>query len=187
LWEYDDIIFDSVVRRSGGSLVITIPPELKKRFLLSEGQHVKLIGVVKKGLHIEGGILIYFGRFEIMEEALKITAIISKDGESLSNEDIRELTGIFDKYNLSNYLVNRVDESTIKIELIVSNISEEGILYITKDDIKRILKEIEKKGFIVKEIKEGVEEMVWHCIDPSILVRYSSELPKNIKVKWVLK
>ncbi len=188
MWKYDDIIFDSVVRRSGGSLVITIPPELKRRFLLNEGQPVRLIGVVRKGLYVEGGILIYFGRFEIVEKATKVIMTIKKSTSAqISEDDIKNLTKLFDKYNLSNYSISRIDKSTLKIELIISSISEEGIVYITREDIEKIFYEIRKSGYTIEEIKEESEELTWHGIDPSILVRYTSELPENIKTKWILK
>lgn len=187
MWKYDDVIFDSVIRRSGGSLVITIPPELKRRFMLNEGQPVRLIGVVRKGLYIEGGILIYFGRFEISEEATKVVIEARKKEGTITDDDVKQLSDLFDKYNITSYYINRIDKDSMKIELIISSIGEEGATYITSADVNRVLESVKNLGYDVKKIKEEKETLKWHGVDPSNLVRYMTELPENIKTKWILK
>lgn len=185
-WEYDEVAFDSVVRRSGGSLVITIPPELKRRFMISEGQKVRLIGVVRRGLHVEGGILIYLGRFEISESAPKLTYTLRRE-VAVSDRDIKALTSVLDKYGLTNYYVKSVDDHTVRVEVVVSSISEDGIISLTKDDVKRVFNEIARMGWSVESVEESVEEVTWHGIDPSAVTRYVTEIPENIKTRWVLK
>lgn len=186
LWEYDDVIFDSVIRRSGGSLVITIPPELKRRFMLNEGQPVRLIGVIRKGLHIEGGILIYFGRFEIIEEAIKVTFEARKK-DAITENDIKQLSELFKSYDIAKYDINQIDENSLKIELTISSIKEGGATYITRADVDRILESIKDLKYTIRIIKEEKETLKWHDVDPSNLVRYIAEPLENIKTKWILK
>ncbi|MEM1525251.1 MAG: hypothetical protein QW372_02375 [Nitrososphaerales archaeon] len=66
-WVFDTVFFEASIRKSGNSLVITIPPELVRRFLLFEGQKVRLIGGMKKGAQAEGAISINLGRFLVKE------------------------------------------------------------------------------------------------------------------------
>jgi hypothetical protein len=67
-WVYDPIYFDATVRRSGNSLVITIPPELARRMLISEDQPVRVVGAVRSGIMLEGALLVHLGFFSCTEK-----------------------------------------------------------------------------------------------------------------------
>jgi len=55
-WIEDSVVFRGAIRRSGNSLVITIPSELSQRLLLREGQEFIIYGIGRKRPEFEGGL-----------------------------------------------------------------------------------------------------------------------------------
>jgi hypothetical protein len=66
-WNEDTVSFKGVIRRSGNSLIATIPPELSQRFLIKEGQEY-----TRMRPDFEGALQIYLGFFTVYEKAFRV-------------------------------------------------------------------------------------------------------------------
>lgn len=188
-WSYDTVVFTTSIRKSGGSLVVTIPAELARRFMITEGQKVNLVGVHRAGLQFEGGVLIYLGRFFVKEKAIGVRVEIK--GEPKALEELPELIeDLADKYSASSLIVNEKNEDTIECEMILSGISETGVVKRSKEEAEKLLREIETEVWVRglkvarKEIFE--EEVEWSSVDPAVINRYMVKLPENVKLEWRL-
>lgn len=185
-WKYDSVSFDSTIRRSGGSLVITIPPELRRRFQLQEGQPVRLIGVVKPGVFVEGGIMVYLGKFKVAEVVNKVEAILAKAG-AVEKADVELISSLLEENNIHNYSVSRLDENRISVSMFISCITKEGIVELPKDVVNVVMNEVAKRGYSVVDLRTSKEEVTWYAVDPSVLSRFSAELPESVKIEWDLR
>jgi hypothetical protein len=187
-WEYDNVYFIGQIRRSGGSLVITIPTELKDRFLIREGQKVKIIGVTRKKPYLEGGFLIYLGRFIINEEVLgsKITIEIKEGDVESVLEELREI--LERDFQATDIFIERVDENRVLIEAYFGIITEKGVLLREEDVSKRFKKEFtrvaKELGCKVVAMEFFKDVIKWDSLDPSILKRYLVTIPENISYEW---
>lgn len=189
-WEYDAVFFEGQIRRSGGSLVLTIPTELKDRFLLREGQKVRIIGLTKKKPYTEGGMLIYLGRFKITEK-VKVLKLLLESKEFISEEVIDDIYNFFiDKYYATSVMVEKKSDYSIEIEAIIGNITNRGIVIREEDMINKLIRDF--KNFIksydleITDYKEFEDEIVWNTLDPSIIKRYGFSIPENIKIEWII-
>ncbi len=187
-WEYDTVFFEGHIRRSGGSLVITVPTELKNRFLIKEGQKVKIIGLIKKEPYAEGGFLVYFGRFKIYEDIRGIKAKIKlpPEGEAELIDEIHDFFSI--KYQATNILIENIEDNEYLIETYFGSITDSGVIIREEDLIEKVLDDFnkfaKKKGFEIIDINEVEDKVVWRSIDPSVIKRYVFSIPENIKFEW---
>jgi len=189
-WEYDTVSFIGQIRKSGGSLVITIPTELKNRFLISEGQRVRIIGLTRRRPYIEGGLLIYLGRFQVTEEVYGVSIIV--DTSKLKNLDMF-------KEDIYRYLSEEVratdivideEEGKMVIEAYFGQIAEREIISREKDFLKEVIRRIkeivkENNGEVI-EVKTFKESRRWSSIDPSVIKRYTFSIPETINYRWLI-
>ena len=186
-WEYDTVYFIGQIRRSGGSLVITIPNELRNRFLITEGQKVRIIGVTRRRPHVEGGLLIFLGRFSVIEEVEGYTIKVRiPENTTIENAKEELYTYFTEKLNATNlYIEER--EGEIKVEAFFGQITENEIIP-REDDIESIGNEIkrflERNGYKLVELKKTKEIQRWNTIDPSIIKRYTTSIPESISFEW---
>ncbi len=186
-WEYDTVYFSGQIRRSGGSLVITIPNELRNRFLLNEGQKVRIIGVTRKRPQVEGGLLIFLGRFSVIEEVEGYTLKV-RIPANINLEEAREeiYSYLTEQLNATNIYIEE-DKREFKIDVyfgqIVNNeiIPREEDIEEIGDKIKRFLK---RMGYKLVDMKKMKEIQRWNTIDPSIIMRYSTTIPRSITFEW---
>jgi len=189
-WEYDTVFFEGQIRKSGGSLVLTIPTELKDRFLLREGQKVRIIGLTKKKPYTEGGMLIYLGRFKITEK-VKVLKLSLKSKEIISDEVIDVIYNFFmDRYCATSVMIEKKSDYMMDIEVVIGSITDKGVVVREKDIINKIIQEF--KSFIksynieVVDYKDFEDEITWNTIDPSVIKRYGFSIPENIKIEWII-
>ncbi len=189
-WEYDTVFFVGQIRRSGGSLVITIPTELKNRFLISEGQKVRIIGLVRKKPYAEGGLLVYLGRF-IVDEETKGLVVSFELPEDINKDEVLNKIYVFfsSKYQATNILV-KSDEKDNKVMMKIwfGSITDKGVIvreenFLEKvtNDFKEICSEYNIK---IEKTEKIVDKIVWDSVDPSVLKRYLFSIPENIKYEW---
>jgi hypothetical protein len=86
-WNEDTVSFKGVIRRSGNSLIATIPPELSQRFLIKEGQEYTILGMTRMRPDFEGALQIYLGFFTVYEKAFRVDVEASGVGFSRFGED----------------------------------------------------------------------------------------------------
>ncbi len=188
-WRYDTVSFEAQIRRSGGSLVITIPPELRDRFLIKEGQKVRIIGVTREVPYIEGGLLIYLGRFILREKAPGLRFEIR--ARRIDEETLRELNDLLTmKYNATSIYTDRSSGNVIKYEVVLGSVTERGLIIRDKRVVKDLEKDLrrfaERYNLEITGINEFEEEIEWNNVDPSILKRYFFSIPNNISFEWVI-
>lgn len=186
-WKYDNVYFIGQIRRSGGSLVITIPNELRNRFLITEGQKVRIIGVTRKRAQVEGGLLIFLGRFSVIEEIEGYTIRIGVP-QDLSLEGAREEIYSFLAKKLKATYIDIKDEGAeLHIEAHFGYIIENDIIP-REEDIDtiggKITNFLKKKGYKIITMKKIKRIQRWNEIDPSIIKRYSTTIPNSITFEW---
>ena len=189
-WEYDTVFFVGQIRRSGGSLVITIPTELKNRFLISEGQKVRIIGLVRKKPYAEGGLLVYLGRF-IVDEETKGLVVSFELPEDINKDEVLNKIYVFfsSKYQATNILVKSDEEDNkVMMKIWFGSITDKGVIvreenFLEKvtNDFKEICSEYNIK---IEKTEKIVDKIVWDSVDPSVLKRYLFSIPENIKYEW---
>jgi len=188
-WEYDTVYFVGQIRRSGGSLVITIPNELRNRFLINEGQKVRIIGVTRRRPQVEGGLLIFLGRFSVIEEVEGFTIKVKLP----SDEDVDKIeediyTYLTEELNATHLYIERENDN-LAIEVRFGQILGDEIIP-REDEIgtieNRIKEYLHKNGFKVLNMKRIKEMRRWTTVDPSIIKRYSTTIPKAITFEWRL-
>ena len=186
-WEYDTVYFKGQIRKSGGSLVITIPNELRNRFLLEEGQKVRIIGVTRKRPQVEGGLLIFLGRFQVIEEVKGYTlrlGIPQHMNIDEANEDL--YTYFTDELNATNLYIEE-SEGELKVDVYFGQILDNEIIPREEDIAEignKIKRYITQKGYKIREMKMIKDIQKWNTIDPSIIMRYSTTIPKSITFEW---
>lgn len=188
-WSYDTVVFTTSIRKSGGSLVVTIPAELAKRFMISEGQKVNLVGVYRAGLQFEGGVLVYLGRFFVRERAVVVRVEVEGSPDALGDvPDVVE--SLASRYSASSFIVNEKGEGVVECEIVLSSISETGVVKRRKDEAERLLKEFETEMLVrgLKLVRKEVleEDVEWSSVDPAIINRYTVKLPGNMSLEWRL-
>ncbi|MEN2974055.1 MAG: hypothetical protein ABDH32_00555 [Candidatus Caldarchaeales archaeon] len=187
-WVEDSVVFRGAIRRSGNSLVITIPAELSQRLLLREGQDFIIYGIGRRRPDFEGGLQVYLGYFIVNEKVPVMRFKIDINGGSLEKL-IPLIREIRDTYSLSDIRYRQLDSKTIEVELFFGAISEKGITRLkTREEIEDAASSIEFKlrleGFKILE-KELVDKIIeWRSIDPSIISRAPYKITEIVRWRW---
>ena len=182
-WVEDAVTFRGYVRRSGNSLVVTIPSELSQRFLIREGQEFIIFGVSRRNPDFEGALQIYLGYFTVYEKAPTLKLRLSKPPEESVVGIIREVAR---KYGATKVLLV---EDGVKI---VFGAIEDNMVKRTRkvEEVKQIMgdlvKELEENGVKVEESNLSEEIFEWRNIDPSVVSKSPSKLGESIRYKWEL-
>lgn len=189
-WVEDSVVFRGAIRRSGNSLVITIPSELSQRLLLREGQEFIIYGIGRKRPEFEGGLLVYLGYFIIHEKLPGIRMKINVSGGSFERftSMIKEFQ---EAYSLTDVKFRRVDSSIVEIELYLGALTDRGVTRPkTKEEVEEIASSIEFKlrleGFELLE-KEIIEKIIERKnIDPSVISKAPYKITEIIRWRWEL-
>lgn len=188
-WEYDNVYFIGQIRRSGGSLILTIPNELRNRFLINEGQKVRIIGVTRRRAQVEGGLLIFLGRFSVIEEVDGYTLRIEVPRDIDVEEAKRELYSFLSKQLNATHIRFKDEDTELLVEAHFGCIVDNDIVP-REDDIdiigEKITRYLGKKGYKILAMKKIKEIQRWNNIDPSIIKRYSTTIPESISFEWKL-
>ncbi|MEM1776006.1 MAG: hypothetical protein QW079_03655, partial [Nitrososphaerota archaeon] len=115
-WVEDSVVFRGAIRRSGNSLVITIPSELSQRFLLREGQEFVIYGIGRKKPYFEGGLQIYLGYFVVNEKIQTLKFRIQSPRES-SEKLVTIMKEVGENYLASDVKYRQIDSSEVEVEL----------------------------------------------------------------------
>lgn len=187
-WIEDSVVFRGAIRRSGNSLVITIPSELSQRLLLREGQEFIIYGIGRRRPEFEGGLQVYLGYFVIFEKVQVVRMKI--DLSSGSFEKFSSLIREFQEaYSLTDIKYKESLPSIIEIELYFGVLTERGVIRPkTREEVEEIASSIEFKlkleGFKVLE-KEILEKIVEKKnIDPATISKAPYKITEIIRWRW---
>lgn len=187
-WVEDAVTFRGAIRRSGNSLVITIPVELSQRFLLREGQELLIYGLSRRGPDFEGALQIYLGYFVVHEKAPALIMRVEVGGRSLKmlQEIVEEICG---KHFPSRTGLRSLPESEAEIELVFGAITPAAIRRVReRSEVEAAAAELEfalsSAGF--KVLEKRVEERVveWRGIDPAKLSKAPYKVSEVVRWRW---
>ncbi|MEM1937845.1 MAG: hypothetical protein QXV14_07835 [Candidatus Caldarchaeum sp.] len=180
-WVEDMVSFRGVIRRSGNSLIATIPPELSQRFLIREGQEYTIVGMSRMNPEFEGALQIYLGFFIVLEKTPRLDVAVEGLGfpeveKVLRNHGAGEVVQMLSEKGVKCYgLFTSVERNRVKIPKTVEEVS--SLLPLIK-------RELEELGGVVKsiEVSEVVHEN--RCVDPAVISRSTARVEKRIAWKW---
>jgi len=187
-WVEDKVVFRGAIRRSGNSLVITIPAELSQRFLLREGQELLIYGISRKGPDFEGALQIYLGYF-IVHEKLPVVKLKVKVDPMKRGELYQVLSEVERSYMPSMANHKQVEKDLIELEFMFGAITDGGIRRVRNiEEVKELASAIEFKlsssGFQVleKSIEEKIVE--WRNVDPASISKAPHKLLEVVRWRW---
>jgi hypothetical protein len=183
-WNEDTVSFKGVIRRSGNSLIATIPPELSQRFLIKEGQEYTILGMTRMRPDFEGALQIYLGFFTVYEKAFKVDVEASGVG-------FADLERIFKSHGAGEVGEKPSKEGQIHVYAVFNTVEKDRVKPPkTRESLEGVLQkvkaEVEQLGgrMVGAEISEVLLEN--RQVDPAVLAKSSSRLEKNITWKWEL-
>ncbi|GBC70073.1 hypothetical protein HRbin01_01781 [archaeon HR01] len=183
-WVEDTVSFRGVIRRSGNSLIATIPPELSQRFLIREGQEFTIVGMSRYSPDFEGALQIYLGFFKVLEKAVALTIRIAGNTEVLDR--VEEVAR---RYGATRVTSSSSDGSVSEFK-IVFGVVEKGKTKIPRklQEIRAlepsIRRDLEAAGLkiLASDISEEVFEL--REIDPAVISKSHSKLEGAVTWKW---
>jgi len=179
-WVEDTVTFRGFVRRSGNSLVVTIPSELSQRFLIREGQEFIIFGMSRRSPDFEGALQIYLGYFTVYEKA----PVVSLRVNDLDGEKLAEVRDVARRYGATK-VVSSADEVKIIFGSIEDNVVKRAR---SVDEVKHLLEplvsELKGRGVEVREHSIGEEIFEYHDLDPSVVSKAPARASENIRYKW---
>lgn len=189
-WVEDAVSFRAAIRRSGNSLVITIPVELSQRFLLKEGQELLIYGLSRSGPDFEGALQVYLGYFVVHEKAPALLMKID-----VGDKPLRRLQEVVDevcrRHFPSRAGLRMLGESEAEIELVFGAITPTAIRRLREvSEVEAAAAELEfalsSAGFKVleKRIEEKIVE--WRGIDPAKLSKAPYKVSEVVRWRWEL-
>ncbi len=195
-WEEEAVSFTGNIRRSGSSYVITIPSELFYRFLLKEGQTVRIYGMTRRTPELQGMVGVFLGSFQVFEKyyGIKIVArnieiaTIEEEGEEKA-KTIPVVEEIAEKYSATGMFVDITDEGKVEIRILFGFITPHSILKPkTRQDIEKIMSEIiaeiKRRNGIIEESEIFEEEAEWHMVDPSLIAKSPYKNSEFLRWEW---
>ena len=187
-WTEDMVTFRGAIRRSGNSLVITIPAELGQRFLLREGQELLIYGLSRKNPEFEGALQVYLGYFVVHE---KVPAAFFKI--KLGKGRFEELQGIVkeieEKHLPSSINFKKLGDSLIEIEFLFGAITPKAIRRVRdQKEVESAAAEIEfrftSSGFEVVEKRLEEKIVEWRNIDPAKISKAPYKVSEVVRWHW---
>lgn len=179
-WVLDPLSFDICLRRVGNSVVIRVPPELKKRLRLTTGQKARLYAASRVDYPLAiSGFFVEFGRLKVIEKVrgLKFSVDTIQHAKFL----VERLAKRFAATGIS------VSENGRDVECYIElgSISEGGYIRrrpIIVESLKEILKrEAIKIGAAIKVLGEFEDLVEWPSVSLSYLPPNESE---EVEVEW---
>ena len=197
-WEEEAVSFTANIRRSGSSYVITIPSELFHRFLLREGQTVRVYGMTRKTPELQGMVGVFLGTFQVVEKYYGIRIVarnveVERGAKSVEEEEaakniLQKVEEIAKKYSATGMFVD-VEDDKVEIRILFGFITQNSISKPkTKNEIKKIMDEItaeiKNEGGTVSEAKIFEEKTEWHIVDPSLIAKSPYRDTEFLEWKW---
>ena len=187
-WVEDTVTFRGAIRRSGNSLVITIPAELGQRFLLREGQELVIYGLSRRGPEFEGALQVYLGYFVVHEKAPAVIFKIKAPGDKLEQLQ-KVLNELEEKYLPSAVNVRKLEGDLIEVELLFGAITPNAIRRVrSEEEVSAAAAEIEFKlvssGFEVVEKRITEKIVEWRNVDPARLSKASYKVSEVVRWRW---
>lgn len=187
-WVEDSVVFRGAIRRSGNSLVITIPSELSQRFLLREGQEFVVYGIGRRRPYFEGGLQIYLGYFVVNEKIQTLKFKVQSSRES-SEKLIMIIREVGENYLASDVKYRQIDSSTIEVELHFGVLAEKGVLRPkSREEIEDIAGSLEfrlrAEGFKILEKEVGEKIVEWRNIDPAMISKAPYKVTEYLRWRW---
>ena len=187
-WSEDSVTFRGAIRRSGNSLVITIPAELSQRFLLREGQELLIYGLSKKTPEFEGALQIYLGYFIIHEKAPAAVFKIEAENERLA-ELQRIVKEIEEKHLPSRVDFMKLEGSTLEVAFIFGAVTPTAIRRVRERmEVEAAASAIEFKltsasfKILEKKIEDKIVE--WRNIDPAKISKAPYKVSEVVRWRW---
>jgi len=195
-WEEEAVSFAGNIRKSGNSYVITIPAELFQRFLLREGQSVKVFGMTRRTPELQGMIGLFLGSFQVTEKqfnleitiknASRITEEREESGKTVRSIPIIERAA--EKYAATGFYIDIAGDEA-KVKIIFGCITPQTIIKPkTKEEVAKIkdyiIDEIRRAGGTVESAKILEEEAEWHMIDPSLIAKSPYKDSIFLRCEW---
>lgn len=186
-WVSDPIYFDATVRRSGNSLVITVPPELARRFLIGEGQAVRLVGSVRRDIQTEGSISIYLGRFICKEKVSGVKFTL--DGADLNEEALpNAVSDVTRRFNASNVEVKMRRKGALECKILLGSISRDNFAFRSGRELRLMMADLksaaETLNLRVEDMEIFEETVTLEGVDPSIANQALRTSPERVKYEW---
>jgi len=187
-WSEDSVSFRAAIRRSGNSLVITIPAELSQRFLLREGQELLIYGLSRKVPEFEGALQIYLGYFVVQEKAPTAVFKIEVGEEKipLLQEVVKEIE---EKHLPSRVDLMKLGDSEVEVDFVFGAITPTTIRRVReRKEVEAAASEIEFKlssaGFKISEKKIEDKIIEWRNIDPAKLSKAPYKVSEVVRWRW---
>ncbi|MEM1677556.1 MAG: hypothetical protein QW095_06935 [Nitrososphaerota archaeon] len=187
-WVEDSVVFRGAIRRSGNSLVITIPSELSQRFLLREGQEFVIYGIGRKKPYFEGGLQIYLVYFVVNEKRQTLKFRIQSPRES-SEKLVTIMKEVGENYLASDVKYRQIDSSEVEVELHFGVLTEKGILRPkSREEIEDVAASLEfrlsAEGFKILEKEIGEKIVEWRNIDPALISKAPYKVTEYLRWRW---
>ncbi len=195
-WEEDSVSFMGTIRRSGNSFVITIPIELINRFLLKEGQKVRIVGMSRKTFEFQGMVGVLLGSFFIKEKVPCIELELSnpelivaeKELESRKIQSCPTIENLAEKYEATSFVYDLRGNNILNVKIFFGIIGKTLLRPKKKEQVKKIcneiIREVKEKGVEVLSSEVFEEEMEWTIIDPSMIAKYPYKNSDNLRWEW---
>lgn len=187
-WVEDSVVFRGAIRRSGNSLVITIPAELSQRLLLREGQEFIIYGIGRKRPYFEGGLQVYLGYFVVHEKVP--VARFRVDVGSASLERLSAvIKEVKEHHSATDVKYRQVDGEIVELEIYFGALSERGFTrFRSREEVEEAASSIELRlrmeGFSIVEKEIGEKIIEWKTIDPSTISRALYRASEAVRWRW---
>jgi len=188
-WKEGTVVFSATIRRSGNSLVVTIPVELVRRFLLKEGQRVMLMELTRTEFGIEGMIGAYLGIFRIKEKVPTVKVTLSSVPKGMVKGILEDIEGFVSRKGATAFKYDYEEPSSkLRFEAKFGCVKDKIYRPKTKEEIQRIADELSdllrETGAAIEDIKVNVEEVIHTMIDPSLVSKSRHLLNDSDAIEW---
>ena len=183
-WNEDTVSFRGVVRRSGNSLIATIPTELSQRFLIREGQEFTIVGMSRFSPDFEGALQIYLGFFKVLEKAVTLSVKVD-DGRDV----FEKVEAVGRRYGATRLVKSYMSDGKAEIKIIF------GVVEKNKTRMPRKIEEIREmesnikhdlESLGVRVLSSSITEDIYELrdIDPAVISKNPSKLEGLLTWKW---
>jgi len=183
-WKEDAVSFRGYIRRSGNSLVVTIPSELSQRFLLREGQEFVILGLSRSTPDFEGGLLIKLGYFTIYEKVPTLTLSVPQD------EEVRQkVESAARRLGASKVILQSLEPETARIKVVFGGIVDGDIkrprsLEEVQSIVPKLVSELRESGVKVLSADLDEEILEWRTVDPATVAKAPVKVGEKSRWAW---
>ena len=187
-WIEDSVVFRGTIRKSGNSLVITIPSELSQRFLLKEGQEFVILGMGRFRPDFEGALQVYLGYFVVYEKTFGFRVVLSASGERLETA-LRVFDELAEKYRPTKHFKRTLEDGRVEVKMFFGMMTGDGFRRLrTKEEVESILaealNELSNTGVQAEDPQVLEEINEWRNVDPSSISKLPHKLGELVRWKW---